>query len=283
MAELWTLTRICLRRLVGRGRFFAALALTAVTVLLCYYKLPLFLDKQGLELHAAEPFVMFFSSRQTQLFLLLAFLLLAGDVPFCHEGMEYAVTRSTKRRWLLSRSLAVLLLTLLWLCWIFLCTLSIFRAYVNFSGRWSSFLTLLARNNLGLVRLSELGFEMHVYPSTNLLGTQGPWLRLGLCCLLELLLFGSIGLWCMALNLWTKRSYGCALTVFFWVFRFALDLEPALSPLERFSPLSLTDLHAAELSPARLGWIGLFFLAQLVPLLLASLRQIRRVDLTKAG
>lgn len=283
MAELLTMSRICLRRLIGRARFFAAFVLTAVCVLLCFYKLPLYLDGHGMELQAAEPFVMFFSSRETQLFLLLAFLLLAGDVPLRHDGMEYVVTRSTRRCWLLAQSCAVLVLTILWLCWIFLCTLVVFRGYVNYSRQFSSFLKLLARNNLNSVRLSELGFEMGVYPSTNQLGTNGPWVRLGLTVLLELLLFGSVGLWCTALNLWTQRSYGCALTVLFWVFRFTLDLEPSLYPLTRFSPLSLTDLHTAELTPARLGCILLFFMAQICPLLFLSVRQIRRVDLTKAG
>ena len=283
MAELLTMTRICLRRLIGRARFFTAFALTAVCVLLCFRKLPLYLDGHRMELQVAEPFIMFFSSLETQLFLLLTFLLLAGDLPLRQNGMEYVVTRSTRRRWLLAQSCAVPLLTLLWLCWIFLCTLVVFRGYLNCSGQYSRFLKLLARNNLNSVRLSELGFEMGVYPSTNLLGTNGPWIRLGLTVLLELLLFGSVGLWCMGLNLWTKRSYGCALTVLFWVFRFSLDLEPSLYPLSRFSPLSLTDLHTAELTPERLGWILLFFLAQICPLLFLSFRQIRRTDLTKIG
>lgn len=283
MAELLTMTRICLRRLMGRARSFAAFALTAVCVLLCYRRLPLFLDEHGLALHAVEPFVMFFSSRETQFFLLLAFLLLIGDIPLRHDGMEFVVTRSTKRRWLLAQSWAMLILTLLWLCWIWFCTLAVFHGSFRFSPKWSSFLTLLARNKLSPIQLTELGFALGVSPSANMMARFGPYGMLGLVILLELLLFASIGLWCMALNLWTKRSYGCALTVFFWVFRFALDLEPSLYPLARFSPLSLTDLHAAELSPTRLGWIGLFFLAQIVPLLFLSVRKIRRADLTNAG
>lgn len=283
MAELLTMSRICLRRLLERTRSYAAFALTAIIVLLCYYKLPLLLDRHGMEFHAAEPFVMFFSSRETQLFLLLSFLLLAGDLPFLHEGMEFVVTRSTKRRWLLAQICALLLLILLWLCWILFCTLVVFHGCVSFSNRWSRFLTLLARNNLDQVQLSTLGFELGVCPSAKMTALCGPYGMLGMTFFLELLLFASVSQWCLALNLWTKRSYGCALTLFFWVVRYALDMEPSLYPMARFSPLSLTDLHTAELTPARLGWILLFFLAQIVPLLLLSARRIRRVDLSRTG
>lgn len=283
MAELFALTKISLRRLLSRARFFVALALSAACVLLCYQKLPSFLARQGMTLQAFEPFIMLFCAHWPQLFLLLSFLLLAGDIPFYHDGMEYVVSRSGRQRWLLAQSCAALVLILIWLAWILVCTLFVFRGLVRLSGDWSTFLKLLARNNLNTAQLVQMGFDFQISPATNMVSAAGPWGMLGLTMLFQLLLFGSIGFWCMALNLWTRRSYGCALTVAFWVFRFALDLQGAeLYALTRFSPLSLTDYHTAPLTPARIAYVALFFLLQIVLLGYSSARQIRRADLTKA-
>ena len=280
MAEFFALTGISLRRLLFRARFFVALGLTAACVLYCYSQVPPFLAEQGMQIQAAEPFLMFFSSRITQLFLLLSFLLLAGDAPFCHDGMEYVVTRSGKRRWLLAQCVSMLVLTLIWLIWILLCTLAVFRRCLDFSGQWSLFTKLVGRN-MGQFRLDSFGFQWQVHPSANLLSAAGPYGMLALDLLLDLLLFGSVGIWCAALNLWTRRSYGCAFTVVLWVLRFGLDLMPGLYALERFSPLSLIDLHAAPMTAARIAWILCFFLGQMLPLLVLCLRRIRRIDLTK--
>lgn len=280
MAELGALIKISLRRLLGRARFFVAFLLSAICVLICYYKLPLFLDEHGMTIHAVEPFVMLFSAHWPQLFLLLSFLLLVGDVPFYHEGMEFVVSRSGKQKWLLAQGCSVLILTLIWLLWILACTLAVFGRFLSFSSEWSVFFKLLARNNLNAVRLMEIGFEFGVHPSANIIGAAGPYGMLGLTFLFQLLLFASLGVWCMALNMWTKRSYGCALTVAFWVFRFGLDLEPGLYMLTRFSPFSLTDYHIAPLTSARIIYVILFFLLQIVLLLILSLRRIRQIDLT---
>ncbi len=280
MDELLVMTRLSLRRQLVRARFFVALLLSAACVVLCFRKVPLSLAAQGMHIQAAEPFLMLFSDRFPQLFLLLSFLLLAGDVPFCHDGMEYAVTRSGKRKWLLAQGCALLALTLIWLLWTLLCSIIVFRGFVDFSGKWSTFTKLIARN-LGQLHTETFGFELGVHPSANMIGIGGPYGALSVNLLLELLLFGAIGAWCMALNLWTKRSYGCALTVSFWLFRFGLDIMPGLYPLSRFSPLSLADIHSAPMTEARIAWVLGFFLAQLVPLLFLSLRRVRQIDLTK--
>lgn len=279
MAELLVLTKLTLRRQIVRARFFVALLLSAACVVLCFRKVPLVLAEQGMRIHGAEPFLMLFSGHFPQLFLLLSFLLLAGDVPFCHDGMEFVVTRSGRRKWLLAQGCAVLTLTLLWMAWTLLCSLAVFRGLLDFSGKWSTFTKLIARN-LGQLRIESFGFELGVHPSANMIGTAGPYGMLGLSFLLELLLFGAIGVWCMALNLWTRRSYGCALTVSFWLFRFGLEIIPGLYPLNRFSPLSLADVHTAPLTGARITWVLGFFLLQIVPLLLLSLRRVRQIDLT---
>lgn len=280
MAELLVLTKLSLRRQLVRTRFFVALLVTAACVVLCFHKVPLFLTEQGMRIQAAEPFLMLFSDCFPQLFLLLSFLLLAGDVPFCHDGMEYVVTRSGKRKWLLAQLCALLGMTLIWLLWTLLCSIVVFRGFVDFSGKWSTFTKLIARN-LGQLRIDTFGFELGVHPSANMIGTAGPYGMLALSFLLELLLFADVGAWCMALNLWTRRSYGCALTVSFWLLRFGLQLNLSLYSLNRFSPLSLADVHTAPMTGARIAWVLGFFLAQIVPLLVLSLRRVRMIDLTK--
>ena len=90
-------------------------------------------------------------------------------------------------------------------------------------------------------------------------------------------------LWSLAFNLWTRRSYGCMLTVAFWTLdRAVFELELRFQrDMTVISPFSLVDLSHMPLTLSRAVYIAAFFLAQISVLWLLSALRLRRTDLAK--
>lgn len=282
MDEIRVMTGISLRRLLGRVRFLVGLLLVPICVWMCYAKVPPLLAEKGMSLQAAEPFILLFCPHWTQLFLLLSLLLLLGDVPYLHEGMETVAVRTSKGKWLLSQTFASLGLIALWMVWIQICTLAVFRGYLHFENRWSTLTKLLART-LNQGSPTKVGFELGVYPNVTLITGQTPYGMLWKTALLNFVLFAMLVIWSMMLNLLTKRSYGSLLVVALWAFRFGIQRMAPLYDLAIISPMSLTELRSDSLTTARMAYILLFYALHIVLLWILSRKRMKRLDMTKLG
>ena len=284
MAEILALSRGTLRRLLMRPRFWISLLLAFGCVFAAFYHVPVYLSEHGYRLQAAEPYLILLPSRSAQILLMISFLLLVGDVPFLAPGLEMTALRSTRRKWLAGQLLAALGAAALWLLFLLACTLFVFyRGYISFQNEWSLFLKGVARSSLLLQDSVGLGLIGEI--RMELIAGSTPYARLGWMLLFQLLLFWALTLWSLALNLWTRRSYGCLLTVSFWALRRFVQaaetiFQKDLSPL---SPMDLVDLGKVRLTPARTVYIVLFFLIQICVLWILSAVKLKRADLSSSG
>ncbi len=280
MTEIFAMSRASLRRLLLRPRCFVSLVLALGCVLIAYTQSLPYLAERGYQLQAVEPFLLLTPSRFPQLLFLISFLLLVGDVPFLYPGLETTAMRSSKSRWLAAQLLAALEAALLWLLLVFLFTLPVFAGRLSFKNEWSVFLKGVARSG-GM--MESYGLYLIDRPGAELFTNSTPYVRFAEELLFQLLLFGSVTLWALAFNLWTRRSYGCMLVVAFWVLRSAVfELELLFQrDMTVISPFSLVDLSQRRLTLARGVYIAAFFLAQICVLWLLSALRLRRTDLAK--
>lgn len=282
MAEILAMSRGSLRRLLLRPRFFVSLLLALGYVLVAFFRVPAYLAEHGYQIQAVEPFLLLIPSFGNQIFFLISFLLLVGDVPFLYPGLEATALRSTRRKWLAAQLLAALGAALLWLLLVAGLTLPVFVKHLSLKNEWSFFMKGIARSpNAWLTP----GLELIGDVSVELLAHSTPYARFAETLLFHALLFSSLTLWSLAFNLWTRRSYGCFLTVGFWVLRRSVyELELVFQrDMTVISPFSLVDLGEVRLTLARAAYIVLFFLAQIVVLWLVSAVRLRRTDLARPG
>lgn len=282
MGEILAMSRSSLRRLLLRPRFLVSLMLALGCVWTAYSQMPPYLAQRGFRLQAVEPFLLLVPSIWPQMLLLISFLLLVGDVPFLYPGLETTALRSSKRKWLAAQLLAALGAALLWLLLVFVFTLPVFAGRLSFQNEWSLFLKGALRTG-GL--MESYGMFLIDKTGTELLANSTPYVRFAETLLLQLLLFWSVTLWSLTFNLWTRRSYGCMITVSFWVLRrvvkgLAMTTQKDYSFL---SPMSLVDLNQKTLTQERIIYIALFFLLQIVVLWILSALRVKREDLSKAG
>ncbi len=280
MTEIFSMSRASLRRLLLRPRCFVSLVLALGCVLIAFTQALPYLAERGYQLQAVEPFLLLTPSRSPQIIFLISFLLLAGDVPFLYPGLETTAIRSSKSRWLAAQVLAALGAALLWLLLVFLFTLPVFAGRLTFKNEWSLFLKGATRSGF---MMESFGMYLVDGTGTQLFADSTPYVRFAEELLVQLLLFGSVTLWSLAFNLWTRRSYGCMLTVGFWVLRLAVsELELRFQrDMTVISPFSLVDLSHMPLTLSRGVYIAAFFLAQICVLWLLSALRLRRTDLAK--
>ena len=280
MTEIFAMSRASLRRLLLRPRFFVSLVLALGCVLIAFTQSLPYLAERGWQLQAVEPFLLLMPSAFPQILFLISFLLLVGDVPFLYPGLETTAMRSSKSRWLAAQLLAALGAALLWLLLVFLFTLPVFAGRLSFKNEWSVFLKGVTRSG-GM--MESYGMYLIGGTGTELFANSTPYVRFAEAFLFEVLLFWSISLWALAFNLWTRRSYGCMLTVGFWVLRSAVsELELRFQrDMTVISPFSLVDLSHRPLTLSRAVYIAAFFLAQISVLWLLSALRLRRTDLAK--
>lgn len=282
MAEIIAMSRSSLRRLLFRPRFWVSLLLALGCVLIVFFKVPPYLTEREYQVQAAEPFLILLPSFFPQILLLISFLLLVGDIPFLYPGMEITAIRSSRRKWLAAQVFAAMGAAVLWLLFLLACTLLVFWGHINFQNQWSVFLKALARSPGAI---ESVGIGLADAPTTYLFEGTTPYVRFGWLFLFQLLLLWSIALWSLAFNLWTRRSYGCMITVSFWVLR-RIVKELALTTQKdytRLSPMSLMDLNQKPLDPLWIVYIVLFFVLQICMLGILSAIRLQREDLSKAG
>lgn len=281
MAEIFAMSRASLRRLLLRPRFFVSLVLALGCVLIAYTQSLPYVAERGYQLQAVEPFLLLLPSTFPQLLLLISFLLLAGDIPFLYPGLEVTAIRSSKRKWLAAQILAALGAAVLWLLLVFVFTLLIFVGYLSLKNEWSLLVKGLARSRMNATE--SIGMWTVDTPGVELIAKSTPYVRFAEAFLFEALLFCSMSLWALAFNLWTRRSYGCMLTVAYWVLdRGVFELELRFQrDMTVISPFRLVDLSHMPLTLSRAVYIAAFFLAQISVLWLLSALRLRRTDLAK--
>ena len=281
MAEIVTISWGSIRRLLFRPRFWVSLVLALSCVLIAYFQVPAYLSAHGYQVQVSEPFQILLPGRFPQILLLISFLLLVGDVPFLYSGLEFTVTRSSRNRWFAGQILAAQGVAVLWLLFVLACTILVFSCHMSFQNDWSRFLKAVVRVPGAA---AAVGLNL-VSPTANMIIGMSPYTSFVWSFLFQLLLFWSMTFWSVAFNLWTKRSYGCMITVSFWVLRRVVsELGVYLQKDFSFiSPMSLVNLGENKLTTARTVYIILFFLTQICVLWFFSASRLRNSDLSKAG
>lgn len=281
MGEIWVLIRHNFRRLLTRPRFYAALVATVCSLLIPYYKLPAFLAENNLTSQFGEPFILVISSRITQWLLTLSFLLLAGDAPFLHDGMDSLLIRTNKRKWLTAQILYMFGLVVVWLVFVELVILVLLAPNISFANKWSVHMLTVSRLR-GDSRI--LGLEVGVTATPYLIHQGLPLKVFGTAFVYGTLLFFYFGMWGMFWNLLTKRSYGCLMVTFFLSLRFALYNLFFSDTVARLSPANLVDLCTGSTnSYVSFRYTVCFFLIQIVVLAVASQALLRRRDMSRLG
>lgn len=279
MGEILALTSVSLRRIVVRARFFIALVLSFCVVFFCCHGVPAFLQEQGMTVQAVELFPLLMSGHSTQLLLTLCFLLLVGDAPFFHEGMETVLVRTKKSRWLAAQILTMGILVLAWLLFLQLCLLLMTAGRVTWDNQWSVYIKTAAR----LWRSSlATGLSGGMTTCMAVIQSATPYSLFFTALLYGFLLFFSFGMWGLMLNLWTRRSYGSAIVTAFFALRFALFNLLYIKPLLWLSPSNLVDITGRSINPPPSPvYVILFFLLQILLLGIFSLRNLRQRDMTR--
>lgn len=276
MGDIGKIVSINLRRRAANPRFYLALLLTLCTVLIYFGQLTNYLSQYEVKIQAVELFIFAISSLGPQWMLTFCFLLLVGDAPFLHEGIEILMSRTDKKRWLRAQIIAMVCTIVFWLLFFELCILFITAGYVIYRNEWSDYVSLVAKL---AVDAGKLGWNVN---ASVLPLTQGkPFTLFAIAFLYMVLLFVYFAMIGIVINLLSGRSYGSCIVVVFLALRFALFNLLYVPELILVSPANLIDLTVQNIEPPMFIYTVLFFVAQIMILIWAAEQILKRRDICK--
>lgn len=274
MGEIWAIYKTDVRRQLENPRFYAALLLIPVFMAAGLRELPLTLHKYGMQVQACELFPFVTSDRIMQILLLISVLLLTGDAPFLHSGMETTVIRTDKEKWLKAQILFLFHTVIVGMAVLEGSLILVSMGQIRFDNAWSDYMILLSRlqtggRNMGL----EIGISM--LPISE--GT--PYVYFMIAYLYAVLLYGCMGMWGLVCNLLTGRNYGALLVMVFAAERFLLFNLTRSKLLEMMSPFNLVDLTYHGIQLPEFLYTAAFFGIQILGLYLAAEKILRKRDM----
>ncbi|MDO5411248.1 MAG: hypothetical protein Q4F21_12500 [Lachnospiraceae bacterium] len=276
MADIKRMVLINLRRQIGNSRFYLALLLLLSSMVFSVGNLSEFLSEYNMHVQAGELFIFITSDRMVQFLMVFSFLLLVGDAPFLQEGMDILLMRMSKKRWLSAQILFMFCMITIWLVVLQLCLLLLTAGNISWQNEWSDYITLLGR-----LAANSVNMETDIIISMTPLKQGSPYIVFGVAFLYSLLLYTYLGLWGLILNLLTGRSYTSLIIAVFVSFRFALFNLAYIPGAEMFSPMNLVDLNVQSINPQMMIYTILFFTIQIMILIWASGKILKKRDICK--
>ena len=265
MGDIRKMIGLNMRRYLKNPRLYIALLLTMSAVVFNFGDITEYLSQYDMQIQAGELFIFLISDRYSQWILMFAFLILVGDAPFMHEGMDILLMRTYKKRWLKAQITYMVFVIILWLAFLEICLVLLTAGYVFFDNKWSDYILLASRLQQGAENIG-MGVNVSMLPLT-----QGkPYLLFGIALLYSILLYVYFGMWGMAANLLSGHSYGCLIVTCFLALRFALFNIFYNQKIFFLSPADLVDLTLQEVNPIMVMYTTVFFLIQIAVLIFVS-------------
>lgn len=278
MDDIRKIIGINMRRQLINPRLYIALLLTASAVVFNFGDITDYLSQYDMRIQAVELFIFFVSDRYSQWILVFAFLILVGDAPFIHEGMDVLLMRTDKKRWLIAQVIYMVFTIVLWLVFLEVCLVLLTAGYVFWDNEWSDYIRLASRLQQGAENIG-MGVNASMLPLTE----GAPYLLFGIAFLYSVLMYVSFGMWGMAANLLSGRSYGCLIVTCFLALRFALLNLFYNQKILFLSPADLVDLTAQKVNPMMVMYTVMFFAIQIAALILVSEYILSKRDICRMG
>lgn len=278
MADIRKMVGLNMRRQLTNPRLYIALSLTVSAVIFNFGDLTDYLSQYDMQIQVVELFIFLVSDRYSQWILTFAFLILVGDAPFLHEGMDILLMRTNKKRWLKAQIIYMFFTIVLWLVFLEICLALLMAGYVSWDNEWSDYILFASRLQQGAENIG-IGVNVSMLPLT-----QGkPYLLFGIAFFYSVLLYVYFGMWGMAANLLSGHSYGCLIVTCFLALRFALFNLFYSQEMLFLSPADLVDLTLQGVNPVMVMYTTLFFVIQIAALVFVSEYILCKRDICRMG
>lgn len=256
MAEMFQFVRCDFRRLWISPRPYIVLLVVYMGLHLCFGGAETYLAENGQSVQAMEFFVFATANRIPQWILAFGILLLLGDAPFFHEGMELYVLRSRRSRWLTGQILFCCITVLGYLLLVAGMFLLMFHGHIYFANTWSDAITLICRIGNGTLLNIKMAIDFPMQIITN----GSPYAMFGLSFLYSAFLLLLFSLLCMVCNTKLRTGVGCFVIAILLVWRVLLDTVGGMPLFHYISPCNLANVGDKPVSPFYISYTIMFFI-----------------------
>lgn len=277
MGEIFQFVKYNFRRLWCSPRPYITLFMVYALLNLCFGGAREYLSDSGETVQAFEFFIIAMANRIPQWIMVFGILILLGDAPFLHDGMEVYILRSSRGRWLMGQVVFCALTVLGYLVLIAVMFLFMFCSYISFTNEWSDAIILSCRIQSGAV----LNIVMLIAFPMEIINSGSPYSVLALSFLYTALMLLLCALLCMLCNVRLKTGVGCFAVTILLVWRFLLDNVGGAEFLHYLSPCSLATVSDRAVTPISICYTVGFFLCACFALCWWNYCIIQKADLQK--
>lgn len=255
MGEIFQFVRYDLKRLWYSPRPYVILFFVYAALERCFGCVREYLAEMGQQIQATELFSIAVSNRIPQWFLIFGIVLLLGDAPFLHDGMEYYVLRSSRSKWLIGQIVFCIITIIGYVFVVAGIFLFMFSNFIAFNNEWSDIITLCCQVHSGRI----LGITMSISFPSQLIQSGSPYAVFLISCSYLILLMLFLCLLLMLCNLKLKVGIGYFIVVSILVLRVLVDNGVGSKYLHFFSPCNLAVVSGRVLTMYSVAYTFLYF------------------------
>ena len=244
--EVWNLSLLEAKRVISSVRFLIGLLITFCGIYLTQGDLGAYLGKKELSIGILELFPFTMSDPFMLMILLLIYTFMLCDVPFVHDGMDMEMIRTDWGRWLLSKVVTVIEITILWLIMIEASIVIMQAGNCEWNNEWSVFIKTAART--GGRGISQLNLSV----SMDICQTGTPVQAFLISYALNLLFYVLLAVSMLTLNIMYKGRIGMVCAIVFEGIRYMNRAEWSSKFLRLLSPADLVNLCDGGIQAAKL-------------------------------
>lgn len=242
-----------------------------------------YLLEHGQKMQVLELFSFSLTSPIPYLFFFFGMLFLLSGVPRVGEDTLFYLIRSGRIVWLAGQYLFILLITVVYLLWLFLCFLVALKWQVSFTNEWSQPAILVCQTNI----VQNIGININVWFPYELIQNYTPLSLFLTEVLVQLLLFFMIGSLLVCLRLCGLHKIPYIIIMVLWMQSFLFqqfDVKPVffkLCPVGASWPV-YWDYGYLKGAPT-IRYVLCFYIFFGALLVLLSMRQMKQVDMSEIG
>lgn len=278
MGEVFQFARYNLNRLWYSPRPYFVLFFVYATLELCFGCAREYLAEAGQQIQATEFFSIAVSSRIPQWVLIFGIVLLLGDAPFFHDGMECYILRSNRAKWLMGQMMFCIITIVEYVLVVVIMFLLMFSNFIVFKNEWSNIITLCCQVHSGRI----LGITMNITFPVELIQSGSPYTIFFISCSYLILLMLFLCLLLMLCNLKMKVGMGYFVVVSILVLRLFVDNSLVSKYVYFFSPCNLAVVSGRIVTSYSIANTFLYFLSICSILYYYIYKAIRKIDLQKS-
>ena len=278
MGATFQFVRYDLKRLWCSPRPYVILFFVYAVLELCFGCVREYLAETGQQIQATEFFSIAISNRIPQWIIIFGIILLLGDAPFFHDGMEYYIIRSSRTQWLIGQIVFCIVTIVGYVLIVAGMFFFMFAHSISFKNEWSDIIILCCQVRSGAI----LGITMNMIFPLELIQSGSPYFIFFISCSYLILLMFFLSLVLMLCNLKLKVGIGYFIVVAILVLRVFVDNSFGLKFMHFLSPCNLAVVSGRAVTAYSIAYTFLYFLSTCGVLYMYIYKGIRKADLQKS-